>query len=108
MTYIEEVNDTMTKQLEEEKDNHNATVQKLATSTQLIEQLELKIKRQDEQIKKLQVMPMGEIVSNELDGSIQSWACYRSKGYCGTCLIEGCRGRYFSERNYSTKTTTSS
>ena len=55
MTYIEEVNDTMTKQLEEERENTSTMAQKLSTSSQLIEQLELKIKRQDEQIKKLQV-----------------------------------------------------
>ena len=59
MTYIEEVNEAITKQLEDEKNNSAATIKKLATTNQILEQLELKIKRQDEQIKKLQVTYLG-------------------------------------------------
>jgi hypothetical protein len=48
------VNDNLSRQLEEEKIIHKGTSDKLAMSDQIIEQMDLKIKRQEEQIKKLQ------------------------------------------------------
>jgi hypothetical protein len=54
MTYIEEVNETLTKQLEAEKEKNTKTQAQLKTSAQIIEQLEFKIARQENQLKKMQ------------------------------------------------------
>ena len=66
MTYIEEVNDSVNKELAEEKQQHEKTKEQLATrfhfmfrrilsliSVQFIGQLEFKVERQDKQLQNL-------------------------------------------------------
>jgi hypothetical protein len=54
MSIIEEANDQMAKELEGEKSKHDNTKDQLETSSQIIQQLEIKIEMQEKQLAKLQ------------------------------------------------------